>query len=565
MSRLDGVIILGADGRPLIQSHFRSSNALPLAHIDHFNHASTSSSSHLPPLLWLPGIPPSTTSTTEEDTEHSSWTQAEQGAAQAHLTHNNITLLTPLSAESNPLLPLTFLRTFLSLLAIYAGGLDRVNEASVREHFDVVYQLLEESLDEGWPLFTEGSALADLVVTQSWLDRVSKVVQATGLPNLPSAPPPQPTELSPIPWRRANISHWNEEFHADVIDSLEGTLSPSYTPIILELFSRISCRSRLSANPEVSLSVTSNTGRIEGVMSDVVLHPCVRHRKWTRDRVFSFVPPDGQFELAQFRIGEPLAFPVGSVHASSRKSKTGAVQLPSGGNGWERDIPLLLQSSFDVQPLEVEGRSGSGVNPTSSTDRNPSRGVGVGSRVEFSLTVQSRLPTNLPLENIVISIRLGPGAHSVDAAATGGGIGSGPDVPAPPSLNGSLGGGTLKSVTDAISALGTGTVVHTGGGKAGSWVFEQGSSMLRWEILKLGSAAERPAVLKGSFMTSDSPPRIASAVRTTFSIPNHSLSNVRVGSIHVAGEGPSKGMFKGLKVFKGIRTVVEGDLEWRRF
>jgi len=121
---------------------------------------------------------------------------------------------------------------------------------------------------------------------------------------------------------------------------------------------------------------------------------------------------------------------------------------------------------------------------------------------------------------------------------------------------------TFKTVTDALSttvaALGSAAVVHAGG-KAGAWVYEQGSSLLKWEIPKLGSAADRPATLKGSFVTLDSPPRYAAAIRTTFSIPNHSLANIRIGSVQIAGEGPA------LKVFKGILNVVEGDLEWRRF
>ncbi|CAD6885411.1 unnamed protein product [Tilletia laevis] len=587
MSRLDGVIILGGDGRALIQSHFRSSDALPRSHIDHFNHASSSSSSaQLTPLLWVPGIPPPSQPFANDDNNDTdelskgkqrerNWQDAlaEQGAALAHIQHNTLTFLAPLSSETNPLLPLTFLRTLLSLLAIYSGGLASVNEHAVREHFDVVYQLLEETMDDGWPLFTEASALQDLIITQSWLDRVQKVVSATGLSNIPAVPAPQATELSSIPWRRANVSHsWNEEFYADVIDSLEGVLDHQGRALSLDLFARLACRSKLSGNPEVTLSLSTNAP-IAGLLTDAVLHPCVRHRKWMKERVFSFVPPDGQFELAQFRIGDPLAFPVGSAHASARTSKSGNVQMPSGGNGWERDVPLLLQTSFDVQPLEARnGDSTASSNPTTQPRRQNAHSSS-GSRVEFSLTVQSKIPPNVPLENIVVSINLGPGAHSVDAAASGGGVGSGPEVSTPTSnltssLMNSGGQDMLKTMTDAFSttvaALGTGAVVHSGG-KSGAWVFDQGSSMLRWEILRLGSAAERPATLKGSFMTSDMPVRIASGVRTTFSIPNHSLSQVRVGSVQVAGEGPSMKMFKGLKVFKGIRTVVEGDLEWRRF
>ncbi|KAK0545574.1 hypothetical protein OC845_005041 [Tilletia horrida] len=579
MSRLDGVIILGADGRPIIQSHFRSSNhALALAHIDFYNHASSSSSSSSSalPLLWVPGVPsasPATHADGGEDDEEVAegtvvrigngkqreldWQEAlaDQGAALAHIKHGSLTFLCPVSAEINPMLPLTFLRALLSLLAIYCGGLAQVNEHSIREHFDVVYQILEETLDDGWPLFTEPNALQDLIITQSWLDRVTKVVNATGLT---SAPSPQLNELSPIPWRRANVYHRNQEFYADVVDSLEGTLDAphhSHRPLILDLYTRLSCRSKLSGNPEVSLTLSANASSL---LTDAALHPCVRHRKWVKDQIFSFVPPDGPFELANFRVGEPLALPFGSAQDSARRSKSGLLQMPNAGNGWERDVPFLVQSSFEVKPMET--RSGGG-----GSSRH-------GSQVDFSISIQSRLPGSTAIENIVVSVGLGAGAHSVDAVASGGGTGTstttGSGTPTagqnqPISLSSTQSSSALKTVTDALSttvaALGTASV-GAAANKSGAWVLDQGTRTLKWEIPRLSSGAERPALLKGSFITADSPPRIAAAVRTTFSIPMHSLSNVRVNSVHIAGEGGP-----GFKVFKGIRNVVEGDLEWRRF
>lgn len=42
------------------------------------------------------------------------------------------------------------------------------------------------------------------------------------------------------------------------------------------------------------------------VIDDCSFHPCVRYGRFEKDRVVSFVPPDGQFELMRYRVREDL-------------------------------------------------------------------------------------------------------------------------------------------------------------------------------------------------------------------------------------------------------------------
>jgi len=37
------------------------------------------------------------------------------------------------------------------------------------------------------------------------------------------------------------------------------------------------------------------------ILDDISMHPCVRIARFERDRVISFVPPDGQFKLMNYR------------------------------------------------------------------------------------------------------------------------------------------------------------------------------------------------------------------------------------------------------------------------
>ncbi|KAJ3518849.1 hypothetical protein NMY22_g13480 [Coprinellus aureogranulatus] len=81
--------------------------------------------------------------------------------------------------HAEPLLGFAFIQTFVDIFEEYFGG---VSLAAVKENFDVVYQLLEETLDSvGHPLTTSHNALRDIVLPPSLL---SKLINAALTSNL---------------------------------------------------------------------------------------------------------------------------------------------------------------------------------------------------------------------------------------------------------------------------------------------------------------------------------------------------------------------------------------------
>ena len=98
----------------------------------------------------------------------------------------------------NVLLPLLFLlRSILTVMGEYFGS--NFTPEHLRNHFVVVYQILDEMIDSGSPFTTEGSVLKEIVRAPSlfnWLNKpcvsVSSVFQGLSsallvlLPPLPS-------------------------------------------------------------------------------------------------------------------------------------------------------------------------------------------------------------------------------------------------------------------------------------------------------------------------------------------------------------------------------------------
>lgn len=54
---------------------------------------------------------------------------------------------------------------------------------------------------------------------------------------------------------------------------------------------------QLSGTPDLVLKFTNAS-----MIDDASFHPCVRLKRYEREKVVSFIPPDGKFKLMEFRF-----------------------------------------------------------------------------------------------------------------------------------------------------------------------------------------------------------------------------------------------------------------------
>uniref|UniRef100_A0A8C7WBN4 MHD domain-containing protein n=1 Tax=Oncorhynchus mykiss TaxID=8022 RepID=A0A8C7WBN4_ONCMY len=83
----------------------------------------------------------------------------------------------------------------------------------------MVYELLEEMLDNGFPLATESNVLKEMIRPPTILRSVVNTL--TGTSNVgDTLPTGQP---STIPWRRAGVRYTNNEAYFDVVEEIDGS------------------------------------------------------------------------------------------------------------------------------------------------------------------------------------------------------------------------------------------------------------------------------------------------------------------------------------------------------
>jgi AP-3 complex subunit mu len=111
-----------------------------------------------------------------------------------------------------------FLHRVLDILAEYLGAVD---EVAIKESFSLVYQLLEEMMDNGYPLTTEPNALKAMVSPPTVMGRM--VAAATGRSGVSEVLPDG--TISAMPWRKAGVRYNQNEIYLDIIEEVDAIVA----------------------------------------------------------------------------------------------------------------------------------------------------------------------------------------------------------------------------------------------------------------------------------------------------------------------------------------------------
>jgi AP-1 complex subunit mu len=198
----------------------------------------------------------------------------------------------------------------------YFGSLE---EESIRDNFVLVYELLDEVMDHGYPQISEAKVLKEYILS--------------GAHKLAVVKPPQAV-TNVVSWRTEGIKYKKNEVFLDVIEKLNLLVAANGNVLSSEIIGSIRMRSYLSGMPELKLGLNDKAmfeaqGKTGGAakkaveMEDIKFHQCVRLARFDSDRTISFVSPDGEFELMSYRLNtsvKPLVW-VETIIESHGRSK----------------------------------------------------------------------------------------------------------------------------------------------------------------------------------------------------------------------------------------------------
>nr|XP_019067233.1 AP-3 complex subunit mu isoform X3 [Solanum lycopersicum] len=233
------------------------------------------------------------------------------------VNREGVTFLACTQVEMPPLMAIEFLCRVADVLSEYLGGL---NEDLIKDNFVIVYEeawkdanqaklnllktikLLDEMIDNGFPLTTEPNILREMIAPPNIVSKVLSVV--TGNTSNMSNTLPGATG-SCVPWRKTDLKHSSNEIYVDLVEEMDATINRDGVLVKCEIYGEVQVNSHLSGLPDLTLSFANTS-----ILNDVRFHPCVRLRPWESNQILSFVPPDGQFKLMSYRIKKLKSTPI---------------------------------------------------------------------------------------------------------------------------------------------------------------------------------------------------------------------------------------------------------------
>ncbi|KGG50647.1 hypothetical protein DI09_60p140 [Mitosporidium daphniae] len=199
-----------------------------------------------------------------------------------------------------------FLHKFLEVLK---GYFKVIEEETIRDNFVLIYELLDEMVDWGYPQFTETPILKEYI-TQRGFRFITRQEH-----------PPE-SITSNISWRSEGIKYRKNEVFLDLVENLNLSVNSNGHVISSDITGILRMKCDLSGMPElrlgrkiddiwlglndkISLTPMNGSGLVcpTGIeLEDIKFHQCVRLNMFDQDRTISFIPPDGEFELMRYRL-----------------------------------------------------------------------------------------------------------------------------------------------------------------------------------------------------------------------------------------------------------------------
>ncbi|KAM3925290.1 AP-1 complex subunit mu-2 [Leptodactylus fuscus] len=264
------VFVLDLKGKPLICRNYKGD--INMAEIDHFMPllVQREEEGNLTPLLIHGKV-------------HFLW-----------IKHSNLYLVALTNKNANAALVYSFLYKVVEVFTEYFKELE---EESIRDNFVIVYELLDEVMDFGFPQTTESKILQEYITQQGNKLETAKSRVPTTVTNA-------------VSWRSEGLKYKKNEVFIDVIESVNLLVNSNGSVLLSEIVGSVKLKVFLSGMPELRLGLNDRvlfelTGRNKNKtveLEDVKFHQCVRLSRFENDRTISFIPPDGDFELMSYRL-----------------------------------------------------------------------------------------------------------------------------------------------------------------------------------------------------------------------------------------------------------------------
>eukprot|EP01083_Nonionella_stella_P120895 362768_1 len=250
------------------------------------------------------------------------------GITYLYLKNNGLFFVGVTRQNVSPSLMMELLLRLTKVFKDYCGVL---TEETIRKNFILLYELLDEVLDFGYAQGISTEILKAFVFNEPSLDakagkagilggfknkvRISDNVMTRNAKTKSSDAVNRPVQYSRD--RKAQKKQRNEIF-VDIFERISVTFNSNGYALSSSIDGTIQMKSYLSGNPELKLALNEdlvigsganaagpkygNSSNSSITLDDCNFHECVRLDEFESSRTLTFIPPDGEFSVLNYRV-----------------------------------------------------------------------------------------------------------------------------------------------------------------------------------------------------------------------------------------------------------------------
>ena len=221
----------------------------------------------------------------------------------------------PISQHPSPHLPNP--QFMHSLINLFKSYFNKFNEKTLKSNFVIIYELLDEVCDNGYPQITSPEVLKAFITQRA--ARAADDPKDT-YENQRKAKEVSMQVTGAVQWRGQNLVYKKNEVYLDIVESVSLLMSPKGVVLKASATGTIEMKTALSGMPELTIGLNDKVGEEASAnqtqqsaqsnhkknidLADLQFHQCVNLSKFASEKTISFVPPDGKFDLMKYRVTE---------------------------------------------------------------------------------------------------------------------------------------------------------------------------------------------------------------------------------------------------------------------
>ena len=194
----------------------------------------------------------------------------------------------------SPSLVLEYLSQMTNVIKDFCGVL---SEEAIRKNFVLIYEVIDEMLDFGYPQLTSTDQVKDFIVSPPEVGSNLKISKGNSIFNKNTIK--VDATNNPI----TNYKSRNEIF-VDVVEKISVLFNSSMNVINSSIDGSIRMKSYLTGTPVLKLKLNSDTR-----FDDYNFHECVDDSDFSYNRKLQIAPPAGEFIVMNYRMTRDFDFP----------------------------------------------------------------------------------------------------------------------------------------------------------------------------------------------------------------------------------------------------------------